>query len=106
MPTLLTTDPRYIANTLQLATIRLPSSKVDTVTWLGGGREEKFIFHLKPWPDPHLEFPSRQTHTVVRRSRFCLTKPSSAKGFTIGRRAVGADQGVHCNAASSACSTE
>jgi hypothetical protein len=31
------------------------------------------------WPDPHLEFLSRQTHTVVvHRSRFCLTRPSWA----------------------------
>jgi transposase-like protein len=27
------------------------------------------------WPDPHVEFLSRQTHTVVHRSRFCLTRP-------------------------------
>src|SRR3984957_7846231 len=29
------------------------------------------------WPDPHLEFRlSHQTHTVMHRSRFCLTRPS------------------------------
>jgi hypothetical protein len=27
------------------------------------------------WPDPPVEFLSRQTHTVVHRSRFCLTSP-------------------------------
>src|SRR5271154_6126705 len=26
------------------------------------------------WPDPHVEFLSRQTLTVVGRSRFCLTR--------------------------------
>ena len=35
------------------------------------------------WPDPHVEFLSRQTHTVVHRSRFCLTRPWSRQKPTM-----------------------
>jgi hypothetical protein len=34
--------------------------------WLNGAQS---------WRDPHLQFLSRQTHPVVHRSRFCLTRP-------------------------------